>query len=409
MYVTKNNLLKYAIYLNAIYVVLLFLIRPDGINISNIVITSLLLLSVCLFLLLCYVNWNMILQVPKSSRIIFYLLITWSIIVIVRSFSLNLQDWLTNFGNVYMALAWFTPVLIIIGQKIENWRVIIYAIFFMFQLMVLVFLLFPIQGKSPTEWTWLLRPINFILLIGFYRYKLLHRLIILVALIVYISIGLKLDQRIEFVFLALVTVLLIINMFKQIEIKRALMKYIIIAFLLTIGSVFIIGYENLSFLMTRIVEFEDSRTFLFNEVFTDMSSGEKIYGRGSLGSYYSPFMERSKNYITYLGQEWWGDASDRITVEVGYLQMILKGGFILFILTMSLMLNATYLALFKSNNRFIKKLGLFILILTVLSLISFRPAFTPTFIILWIAIGSVLNKRNRLMTDHEMDKLISFK
>lgn len=89
--------------------------------------------------------------------------------------------------------------------------------------------------------------------------------------------------------------------------------------------------------------------------------------------------------------------------------MILKGGFILFILTMSLMLNATYLALFKSNNRFIKKLGLFILILTVLSLISFRPAFTPTFIILWIAIGSVLNKRNRLMTDHEMDKLISFK
>ena len=111
----------------------------------------------------------------------------------------------------------------------------------MFQLIVIAFLLFPIQGKSPTEWTWLLRPINFILLIGFYRYKLLHRLIILIALIIYISIGVKLKQRIEFIFLILVLILVVINMFKQIEIKKALMKFIIIAFCLLSASVFTCG------------------------------------------------------------------------------------------------------------------------------------------------------------------------
>ena len=146
----------------------------------------------------------------------------------------------------------------------------------------------------------------------------------------------------------------------------------------------------------NIVEFQDSRTFLFNELFDDLSNAETIFGKGSLGTYFSPFMEHTKNYITnYLNLEWWGDASDRITIEVGYLQMILKGGFVLFLLTVTLMINSAYLAIFKSNSKFIKRLGLFILIMTILSLISFRPAFTPTFIILWFAIGTVLNKNNR--------------
>jgi hypothetical protein len=160
----------------------------------------------------------------------------------------------------------------------------------------------------------------------------------------------------------------------------------------------------------KIIEFQDSRTFLFNELFADLNFKEKIFGRGSLGTYFSPFMEHTRDYITnYLKKDWWGDAPDRITIEVGYLQMILKGGFVLFILTTYLMLNASYLAIFKSNSTFIKRLGYFILTLSILSLISFRPAFTPTFIILWTAIGTVLSKKNRQMTDGEIEKLVKLK
>ena len=73
------------------------------------------------------------------------------------------------------------------------------------------------------------------------------------------------------------------------------------------------------------------------------------------------------------------------------------------------MLRAVYVAFFKSNNNFVKRLGLFILALTLLSLISFRPAFTPTFILLWMSIGTVLNKKNRMMTDEEIKSKLNFK
>jgi len=38
-----------------------------------------------------------------------------------------------------------------------------------------------------------------------------------------------------------------------------------------------------------------------------------------------------------------------------------------------------------------------------------RPAFTPTFILLWMAIGTVLSKKYRDMNDEEINALIKFK
>jgi hypothetical protein len=106
---------------------------------------------------------------------------------------------------------------------------------------------------------------------------------------------------------------------------------------------------------------------------------------------------------------WSGDAANRITTEVGYLQMILKGGFVLLILNLSLYILAIYLAVFKSRNKFIKRLGYYILLIFLLSLVEFRPAFTPVFIILWMAVGTVLNKNYRQMDNNQIETLIKFK
>jgi len=174
--------------------------------------------------------------------------------------------------------------------------------------------------------------------------------------------------------------------------------------------VFTYGYENISILANRVIEFKDSRTFLFTEMLDDLSFTEKIFGRGSLGTYYSPFFTKVLRYFEHIGEYWFAlDNPTRITVEVGYLQMILKGGFLLLFLNFGIMLRAVYVAFFKSNNNFVKRLGLFILALTLLSLISFRPAFTPTFILLWMSIGTVLNKKNRLMTDEDIKLKLNFK
>jgi len=410
MYISQSKLLQYTLYSNAIYVFLFFLFLPDGLSLQKIIITSFLAFSVVSTLILCFLNRKTIDNLPKTQKRIFIFLMVWSTITIVRSFSFQLQDWLTNFGNVYMALAWYTPLFIIIGQKIKNWAIVFKSISFMFQLMLVSLFFLPFlkgYGKLRTEWSWLLRPINFIFIIGVNFFKTPSRVLVFTTFAVYILIAILAEQRIEFIYLFLVILLVFTKKIKQIKIKRTLLRYVIGGFSLLVILIFTYGYGSIANLVQRFVEFQDSRIFLYNELFEDLNSSEEIFGRGSLGTYYSYYMEHTKWYIEEIrGGTYYGDSSIRITIEVGYLQMILKGGFILFVLTLFLMLSSSYLAIFKSKNRFVISLGIYILVISILSLISFRPAFTPTFIILWMAVGTVLNKKYRNMSDNEINKLI---
>jgi hypothetical protein len=414
MFITEQKLFKYAICSNAIYVVLLFLFRPNGLNFQKVGITAFLLFSVMTILYLAYRNRSLLNQLSKPIRTLFYCLFGWGLITIVRGFSLNLQDWVTNFGNVYMGMAWVVPVVLILGIKIEHWKPVLKSVQFMLGLMLFSTLFLShynaMSGKLKTEWTWLLRPINFLLLIGVSRYNLTGRLMIYFSFILYIIVAIFTEQRIEFIFLALVFFFLFIIKLKHIKIKKTVFKYIILGFSVLMVLVFTYGYENISLLVNRIIEFKDSRTFLFTELLADLNTTEKIFGKGSLGTYYSPFFSKVLRYFEHIGEYWFAlDNPTRITVEVGYLQMLLKGGFLLLILNFVMMLTAVYLALFKSENNFVKRLGIFILSLTLLSLISFRPAFTPTFILLWMAIGTVLSKKNRMMTNEEIESKIKIK
>ena len=414
MYITQNRLFKYGICSNAIYVVLLFLFEPNKLNFEKISITAFLLFSILSIFYIGFLNKGLLNELSKTNRRLFYVLILWGIITIIRGFSTSVQDWVTNFGNVYMGMAWVVPIVLILGIKLENWKPVFSSLNFMFCLMLFSTLLLfhynAMPGKLKTEWSWLLRPINLILLIGISRFNLNNRIIFYLTFALYILIAVFAEQRIEFIFLTVVFFFILLLKLKHIKIKKSIIKYIISGFVILMILVFTYGYENISIMANRVIEFKDSRTFLFTELFKDLSFTEKVFGRGSLGTYYSPFFSKVLRYFEHIGKYWFAlDNPTRITVEVGYLQMILKGGFLLLILNFSMMLRAVYVAFFKSNNNFVKRLGLFILALTLLSLISFRPAFTPTFILLWMSIGTVLNKKNRMMTDEEIKSKLNFK
>lgn len=409
MYITEKKLLKWSLYSNAIYIALFFLFTPDGISVQKIVITSFLLFSFIAFLFLCYKNRAKILELSLGSRIVFKALIIWSCVTIIRSFSLSIQDWVTNFGNMYMALAWLTPMLLILGLKIENWKIVLQTIPFMFSIMILAFFFIPFLELNA-EWIWLLRLVNFVLLIGLYHYGLKGRLQAYLIIVIYLIVALLTERRMEFLYLAMVFGFLLMDKLFEVRIRKSFIKYIFIGFLSVFIIVFTVGYEYVSNIVASFIDFQDSRTFLFKELMQELNYTEKIIGRGSLGTYFSEFMDHTKWYTEeILKHKWWGDSATRITTEVGYLQMILKGGFIMLILNLLLFLYSSYLAIFKSNNKFIKRLGYFILILTIISLIEFRPAFTPIFFILWMAIGTVLNKKYRDMDDQEIEPLITIK
>lgn len=410
MYITEKRLTKWALMCNIIYVMLFFLARPKGISITKVSITLFLLLSVFMLLTLIFKNRSKINQISKPLRGLFSVLVFWGIITMLRGVSFSLQDLVTNFGNVYMAWAWALPLTLILGLKIENWTIVLNVIRLMFSLMIIAFLISLAFDNSYLQWAWLLRPVNLLLLLGFYRFSLISKLQMCLILAVLIIVALQVKQRMDLLYLSITFSFLMLNKLSSAKIKKLFIKYIIFCFVLIVTLIFTVGYELVSNFIASLIDFQDSRTFLFNELMAELSSFEKIVGRGSLGTYFSQFMEHTKRYtIEILKQPWWGDASTRITIEVGYLQMILKGGFTLMTLNFIFFMTASYTAIFKSHNRFIKSLGYYILIISILSIVSMRPAFTPTFILLWMAIGTVLSKKYRDMNDEEINALIKFK
>ncbi len=411
MYITERRLLTWALYSVAIYIFLNILFLPEGINIQKIIITSFMLFSVIAVITLCIKNYKQLKWVPIYARYVFYLIIFWACIVIIRGFSLSIQDWVTNFGNVYMAAAWIAPVTLILGLKIENWGMAFRTIFFMFHLMFLLFTISYFYNKSYNDWAMLVRPVNFILLIGLYHYRLTNRLKVYLIIIIYILLNAYFtSRRIDLVFLFLTVSLILMDKFLLIGDRKIFLKYILFGFLFVFTIIFTVGYEVISNFIASFINFQESRIFLFTELSHELSTLEKFIGRGSLGTYYSAYFDHTKYYVEeILKEKWFGDAAIRITTEVGYLQMILKGGFIMLALHIFIYVYAIYLGIFKSNNKFIIRLGYYILVISILSLIEFRPAFTPTFIIFWMAIGTVLSKKYRQMDDTEINALIKFK
>lgn len=410
MSIREQKLLKWVLLSNSLYVLLLVLFRPQGINFFKIAVTSILLASMLGLCLIAIQKWNRLNQIPKGIRGVYYALLLYGVIVIVRGFSLSLQDWVTNFGNVYMGLAWMTPLALVYGIKIDNWNIILKVVYFVIQLTIIVFLGTILVIEDYVKWAWLLRPLHLLLLLRYYKGRPLRLAVLFIAIIVYLIIAQIVQQRLDFLFLGLTLGFFFLDILFGLKIRKGYLKYIYVGMAVILLFVFTVGYEELSLMVSSIISFQDSRVFLFNELFTELSTtNEMLFGRGSLGTYYSDFFERTRRYYEIMGRVGWaGDVPDRITIEVGYLQMILKGGILLLLLNIIIYFYAIYVSIFRSNNKFVTRLGYFILIITSLSIVSFRPAFSPTFLILWAAIGTVLNKQNRAMTDAEIKDLISF-
>ncbi|TLV02836.1 hypothetical protein [Dyadobacter luticola] len=72
---------------------------------------------------------------------------------------------------------------------------------------------------------------------------------------------------------------------------------------------------------------DDTRSFLYQELFADFSTTELFFGRGFLGTYFSDYFLMLMENLDDTG-----DFYQRFGIEVGVLQLILKGGFVYYFL-----------------------------------------------------------------------------
>ncbi len=123
----------------------------------------------------------------------------------------------------------------------------------------------------------------------------------------------------------------------------------------------------------------DTRTFLYEEVFEDLTENNAwIYGKGINGTYYSAYFDHK--YST--------ENEYRFGAEVGMLFFLLKGGIIQAVLYLLLLLWATYRCVVLSENKYIILLGLMLLSHYVLLFVEEVPHYDLYSIVMWFYIGA---------------------
>ncbi|GAB3041907.1 hypothetical protein GCM10027185_51840 [Spirosoma pulveris] len=139
----------------------------------------------------------------------------------------------------------------------------------------------------------------------------------------------------------------------------------------------------------------DTRTFLFNEFFQDFKGNDWVFGRGFLGTYFSPWF-----------YEWKGDGGDfyhRFSIEIGLLQIILKGGVLLLLPFLFIMIYALWKGFVNRSVMHLSfRFSLFLLVQIFLMGIENTPFFGVNYMVLWISVGIIFfeNDTHRLKTIH---------
>jgi hypothetical protein len=140
----------------------------------------------------------------------------------------------------------------------------------------------------------------------------------------------------------------------------------------------------------------DTRTFLYQEVYDDLRQNNRLLiGKGSNGRYYSPYFSEQE-----------GDASIRLSMEVGIMALLLKGGYIAVFLNLFLILIAIYFAFFKSNNYLVMGLGFMLLVHLFLLFIQNFIEYSTYNLATWFFIGVCLSKKSRSLNNIEIRNIL---
>lgn len=329
-------------------------------------------------------------------RFFFLLLILWSLFTVFRSFNFQGNRLISLFGHYLMGWAWLTPLAVIFGFNILNWpRLFSFfsKILLVSSIMGLYCFAYPSSYNSGLLESFVFLPILF--LTFFFQSKRI-KWIIIFSIPIYLLITFLVSQRVNVLFLALIFIFTFIQFLTIFKIKPTLLIFTVI--LLSIAS--LIALSKFDEFINKITQNEelttDTRTFLFEELFQDMSNSELWLGRGAMGTYYSQYFDN----LTQLGFE--GDSETRSVNEVGYLQIILKGGYVMMILYLLILLPAAYLGIFKSKNTISKMSGFFILSYLIVWGISYYPVYSAEYILLWMATGTAISSNTRRLTNKHL-------
>lgn len=132
----------------------------------------------------------------------------------------------------------------------------------------------------------------------------------------------------------------------------------------------------------------DTRSFLYEEVFNDMRN-DLVFGRGFLGTYFSPsFLQ------IHFDTAIMGDNFMRFSVEVGFLELLLKGGYVFVSLFLLPLVYVVSRGLQIQDGAFKLEYNICVYLLVELLMFFFEnsPSYHIHFFMIFFLAGFVFNK-----------------
>ena len=134
----------------------------------------------------------------------------------------------------------------------------------------------------------------------------------------------------------------------------------------------------------------DTRTFLYTEVFDDLSPVQQVTGKGFLGTYFSQVFLGFQSMAGYAE----ADSFNRFSVEVGFLELLLKGGYIFVALYTLPIIYVAWKGLRIKDASFKLEFNICIYLLTEIIIFFFEnsPSYHIHFFLLFFFTGYVYNQ-----------------
>jgi hypothetical protein len=167
---------------------------------------------------------------------------------------------------------------------------------------------------------------------------------------------------------------------------------VILIFSLGLYGVYIYSLQKsgvFSLLTSRL--YEDTRTGVVKSFYRDMKTADWVIGKGVNGQYFCPGIDEGNRITT-----------NRIVIETGYLQIILKGGIISLALLGLIAIPAMIKGFFYSKNWLVKGAAIWIFWSLFNLYSSVGNNFILSYVLFWISIGICYESGIRAMTDVEI-------
>lgn len=304
------------------------------------------------------------------------------------------------YGNKYiswlanpLSIVLFYPLLFLSAQSNEKY---LKKIFFALFIAIVVSIIFSFLSPYYENHIFFFLP----LLYPLYKY---HKILFKIALIIFVLkataiLGLARVQTFYFAFVIVAYLCCI-----KFKLYRLVKVIAIIALLSPIYFIIDACFYNesvfsmLDNLSDDKLLNQDTRTFLYQELFLDLTrNNDLIFGKGCHSFYFSDFFDNKDGMYGY-----------RNSIEVPVLNWLLKVGLLYCIIYLTLLIRAVYFSIWHSRSWFMKICGVLLSGYFFLQFISDMIGSNLFQIMIWTITGMTLSSYWRNLTDREIyDKIL---